>query len=84
MEVVRVPDESAQDSVTSRLVEAELQVLSAEVQIGLGTRETEEQVPLREVCQLVPCTCKRRKGYWKKKPFWDILMWKMEKTKILF
>lgn len=52
---VRVPHKGPQDPVAPRLVETELQVLGAQIQVGLGAGEAEEKVPVGEVGQLVPC-----------------------------
>lgn len=58
MEVVGVAHERAQDAVAARLIESELQILRAQVQIGLGARQTEQEVAIREVCQFVAWTWK--------------------------
>lgn len=49
MVIVRVPHVRPQYSIAARLVEAELQVLGAEIEVGLGARETEHEVAVGEI-----------------------------------
>lgn len=53
MIIVRVTHVSPQYPVAFRLVETELEVLGVEVQIGFGAGQSEEQVAVGEVGQLV-------------------------------
>lgn len=53
MIVIRVSHIRPQYTIASRFIKAELQVLSAEIQIGLGAGQTEHQTAVCEVRQLV-------------------------------
>lgn len=53
MIIIRIPHIRPQNPVTPTLIKTELQVLCTQIQIWLGTRESKQQVPVREVSKLV-------------------------------